>query len=189
MDAFGYVAVIISVVIGLGLSHVLTGVVELFKARRRVRFYWVHMVWVALTFVGHIFLWWTMWNLRLLRDWNFFSFLLLLLGPVLLYVAAAFLVPKVEPGASLDLRDYFYENRAAFFGVNAAFTGLLSVENWLLTGRMSPAPVTAVFAVWFALLCVSAFVKSERYHAALAVLFVLLFLSFIVLFGLRLGGV
>jgi hypothetical protein len=188
MDTFGYVSVIISVVIGLGLSHLLTGVVELFKARRRVKFYWVHLVWVGLTFVGHIFLWWTMWNLRLLKDWNFFSFLLLLMAPVLLYVAAAFLVPKVEPGVPVDLREYFYENRPAFFGVNAAFTALLSAENWLLTGRLSPAPVTIIFAVWFALLCASAFVGDARYHAAVALLFGLLFLLFIVLFGLRLGA-
>ena len=105
MDAFGYVSVIISVVIGLGLSRLLTGVVELFKARRRVRFYWVHLLWVALTFVGHIFLWWTMWNLRLLRNWNFFSFLLILAAPVLLYVAASFMIPKVEPASRIDLRD------------------------------------------------------------------------------------
>src|SRR5215204_2361109 len=98
MEAFGYVSVILSVVIGLGLSHLLSGAVELFKARRNVHFYWVHLLWVALTFVGHIFLWWTMWNLRLIRGWNFFSFLLVLLGPVLLYVGAAFLIPKVEKG-------------------------------------------------------------------------------------------
>lgn len=188
MDAFGYVSVIISVVIGLGLSHILKGAVELFKARRMVRFYWVHLVWVALTFVGHIFLWWTMWNLRLIREWNFFSFLLLLLAPVLLYVAAAFLVPKVEPEARIDLREYFYENCPAFFVASAAFTGVLSVENWLLTGHLSPPLVTAIFALWFTLLCVSAVVKSVRYHAAVAVLFGLLFLSFIILFGLRLGG-
>ncbi len=188
MEAFGYVSVIFSVVIGLGLSHLLTGVVELFKARGRVRFYWLHLLWVALTFVGHIFLWWTMWNLRLLRDWNFFSFLLLLLAPVLLYVAASFLTPKLEPGASVDLREYFYENRPAFFGVNAAFTALMSAENWLLTGRPSPQPVTVVFALWFVLLCVSAAVKDARYHAAVGLLFALLFLLFIVFFGLRLGG-
>ena len=188
MDAFGYVSVIISVVIGLGLSHVLTGAAELFKARRRVRLYWVHLLWVALTFVGHIFLWWTMWNLRLVRDWDFFTFLLLLLAPVLLYVAAAFLIPKVEPDARLDLREYFYENHSAFFGVNAAFVALMSAENWLLTGRMSPPPVTAIFAAWFVLLCVSAVVKNARYHAAVALLCGLLFLLFVVLFGLRLGG-
>ena len=188
MDAFAYVSVIISVVIGLGLSHLLTGVAELFKLRRRVKFYWVHLLWVALTFVGHIFLWWTMWNLRLVKDWNFFSFLLLLLAPVLLYVAAAFLIPKVEPGASVDLRQYFYEHHSAFFGVNAAFAALMGMENWLLTGRLSPAPVTVVFAVWFVLLCVSAVVKNARYHAAVGLLFGLLFLLFVVLFGLRLGG-
>ncbi|MDX6696041.1 MAG: hypothetical protein QOF02_3644 [Blastocatellia bacterium] len=188
MDAFSYISVIISVVIGLGLSQLLTGAAELVKARRRVSFYWVHLLWVALTFVAHIFLWWTMWNLRLVRDWNFFSFLRLLLAPVLLYVAAAFLIPKVEPGVSIDLREYFYENHAAFFSVTAAFTALLGIENWMLRGRLSPAPVTVVFAVWFVLLCVSAVVKNARYHAAIGLLFGLLFLLFIVLFGLRLGA-
>ncbi|HEX8500603.1 MAG TPA: hypothetical protein VF659_08435 [Pyrinomonadaceae bacterium] len=188
MEAFGYVSVIFSVVIGLGLSHLLTGVVELFKARGRVRFYWVHLLWVALTFVGHIFLWWTMWNLRLLRDWNFFSFLLLLLAPVLMYAAASFLIPKVEAGASINLRDYFYENRPAFFGVAAAFTALTGSENWLLTGHPSPPSVMAIFALWFVLLCASAVVKNARFHAAVALSFVLLFLLFIIMFGLRLGG-
>lgn len=188
MDAFGYVSVILSVVIGLGLSHLLTGIVDLAKARTRVRFYWVHLVWVALTFVGHVFLWWTMWNLRLVKAWDFFSFLLLLLGPVLLFASAGFLVPKLEPDKSIDLREYFYENRGGFFGTNAAFTALMSVENWLLTGRGSPASVTTTFVVWIVLLGLSAFVKSTRYHAAVALLFVALFLAFILMFGLKLGA-
>ena len=188
MDAFGYISVIFSVVIGLGLSHLLTGIIELFKARGRVRFYWLHLLWVVLIFVAHIFLWWTMWNLRLLRDWNFFFFLLILFAPVLLYVAAALLIPKLELGVSLDLREYFYENRPAFFCVSAAFTALMGVENWLLTGRMSSARVTAVFAGWFVLLSSSAFVRDRRYHAAVGILVGLLFILFVVLFGLRLGS-
>ena len=128
-----------------------------------------------------------MWNLRQLKAWNFFSFLVLLLAPVLLFVAAAFLIPKLDPGATVDLREYFDENRSAFFGVNAAFTALMSAENWLLSGRASPASVSIVLALWFILLCVSAVVKNARYHAAVALLFALLFLAFIVLFGLRLG--
>ncbi len=186
MDAFGYVSVIISVVIGLGMSHLLTGAAELVKARRMIRFYWVHLLWVLLIFVGHIFLWWTMWNLRFVRDWNFFSFLLLLLAPVLLYAAAAFLIPKVEPGAYINLRDYFYENHSAFFSISAAFAALLGMENWLLAGH--PSRVTIVFAVWFVLLCVSAVVRNARYHAVISLLFGLLFLMFVVLFGLRLGS-
>jgi hypothetical protein len=187
MDAFSYVSVIISVFIGLGLSHLLTGTVELVKARQRVQFYWVHLIWVALTFVGHIFLWWTMWNLRLVRSWNFFSFLLILLAPVLLYVAAAFLIPKVEADTAIDLRAYFFRNHSAFFSVNAVFAALMGMVNWLLTGHLSPRPITLIFGVWFILLCISAFVKSARYHAVIALLFGLTFLLFVVLFGLRLG--
>lgn len=188
MDAFSYVSVIFSVVIGLGLSHLLSGITELVKARRKVRFYWVHALWLALTFLGHIFLWWTMWNLRLLRNWNFFSFLLILAAPVLLYVAASFMIPKVEPDSRIDLREYFYQNRSPFFIVNATFTALMGVENWLLTGRASPMRVTIVFAVWFVLLCLSAVIKNARYHAAIGILFALLFFLFIIVFGLRLGG-
>lgn len=188
MEAFGYVSVIISVVIGLGLSHLLSGIAELFKTRRRVKFYWVHLVWVGLIFVGHIFLWWSMWGLRLVRNWNFFSFLLLLLAPVLLYVAAAFLTPKVESDVPIDLRKYFYENHSPFFIVTAAFTALMSAQNWLLAGRMPPARVTIVFAVWFVLLCVSAVVKNARYHATIAIMIAALFLLFIIQFGLRLGS-
>jgi hypothetical protein len=189
MDAFNYVSVIMSVVIGLGLSQLLTGTAELVKARRRIKFYWVHLLWIPLIFVGHIFLWWTMWNLRLIRNWNFFSFLVLLLAPVLLYVAAAFLIPRVESDVFINLREYFYENSSAFFGVIAAFTAVLGAENWLLTGRLSPAPVTGIFAFWFVLLCISAIVKNARYHAIIALLFGLLFLLFVLRFGLRLGGI
>jgi hypothetical protein len=188
MDAFNYVSVIFSVVIGLGLSHILTGVTDLVKARRRVKFYWIHALWIALIFLGHIFLWWSMWNLRLLRNWNFFSFLSILAAPVLLYVAASFMIPKAEPDERLDLRQYFYENQFAFFGANAAFTALMGAENWLLTGHASPKRVIVVFAAWFVLLCASAVIKNARYHAVISILFTVLFVLFIVVFGLRLGG-
>jgi hypothetical protein len=188
MDAFSYVSVIFSVVIGLGLSHLLTGITELVKARRRVKFYWVHALWIGLIFLGHIFLWWTMWNLRLLRSWNFFSFLLILAAPVVLYVAASFMIPKLDADTRLDLKEYFYENHSAFFVVNAAFTALMSIENWLLTGRATPRLASVVFAVWFVLLCISAATRNRRYHAAIAILFALMFLLFIIVFGLRLGG-
>lgn len=82
----------------------------------------------------------------------------------------------------------YYDNHSAFFGVTAAFAALQGTENWLLTGRLSPAPVTAVFVLWFVLRCVPAVVKNARYHAAIALLFGLLFLMFVILCGLRLGG-
>lgn len=188
MSPFDYVAVIISVVIGLGLSHLLTGLVKLVKGRRLVRFYWIHLVWVALSFMGHVFLWWTLWNLRRFQNWDFFTFLLLLLEPVLLFVSVAFLIPEPRPGEEIDLREYFYENRAAFFGVNAVFTLLMIVINGLLLSGRFLSPPAYVMGVMTALHCGAAVTKNERFHAAVALLFTLLFVAFVFSFGLRLRG-
>jgi hypothetical protein len=188
MKPFDYVSVIISVVIGLGLSHLLTGFVELVKARRRIRFYWIHLLWVGLTFMGHVFLWWSLWNLRGLQVWNFFSFLLLLLQPVLLFVVAAFLIPELNPEEPLDLRDYFYENHSAIFGAGTAFTVLMLVRNVLPVGGRLLTPANYLLALALVLLVVSAITKNARYHAAVGILFALWFLTFIILFGLQLGG-
>lgn len=188
MNPFEYVSVIFSVVIGLGLSNLLGGYVELVKARRAVKFYWVHSLWIATTFLGHIFLWWTMWGLRHHRDWNFFVFLLVLAAPVLLYAAAALLIPRLEAGTVVNLREYYYENSPLIFGVYAAFALTLLAENSLLPGGRLLQPINYLLGATCVLFGASAATKNARYHAALALLNVLLFLAFVVLFGLRLRG-
>jgi uncharacterized protein YpmS len=122
-----------------------------------------------------------------IQTWNFLV-LLLLLAPVLLFVAAAFLVPKGEADATVNLRECFYENRLEFFVVCAAYTALIVTENWLLSGQVPPMPTISLSAVWFGLLCASAFVKNERYHVAVVILFALSFLVFIIVFELRLAS-
>lgn len=188
MLPFEYVSVIISVVIGLGVSQLLTGVVELVKSRERVRFYWLYLLWVVLTFMGHIFLWWMLWSLRGLKVWNFFSFLLLLSEPMLLYAIAAFMIPKLSPDAHVDLREYFYDNSRSIFGLDAAFTLVLIVQNGLLSGGIFLTLPNYLLAFALAVLCVSAVTKNPRYHAVVGLFFTLWFLAFIILFGLQLGG-
>jgi hypothetical protein len=62
------------------------------------------------------------------------------------------------------------------------------VRNALPAGGSLLTPANYLLALALALLCVSAVTKSTRYHAAVGILFVLWFLTFIVLFGLQLGG-
>ena len=114
MRPFVFVSVIISVVIGLGLTHLLTGLGGLVQRWRRVRFYWLHLLWLATLFISQVFLWWSLWNLQEVRGWTFYSFLLFLLLPVLLYVAAALLIPAVDDDSLLDMRAYFPRFTALF---------------------------------------------------------------------------
>lgn len=186
MSPFDYISVVLSVVIGLGLSHLLTGAVNLIQDRERVRFYWVHSVWVVLTFVGIVFLWWSIWRLRMLQNWNFVAFLLLLLEPVLMFVAAAFLIPRPSD-KRIDLREHYYKSRRGIFGAYALFAALLIVQNGLLNGRLW---ITADAYLLFVLVMSVIGVVTARplFHAAAVILLLGWLVTFVAVFGFRLAG-
>ena len=58
MGMFDYVMVLASVIIGLGVTHLLTGVAGIIQHPQRAKIYWVHLLWVAATFLRAIFWWW-----------------------------------------------------------------------------------------------------------------------------------
>jgi hypothetical protein len=50
MDLFEYVGVLVSVVVGLALAHILTGVSRTIQSLHQVRLYWVHCKAVGVRF-------------------------------------------------------------------------------------------------------------------------------------------
>jgi hypothetical protein len=185
VSPFDYISVVLSVVIGLGLSHLLTGAVNLIQERERVRFYWVHSVWVVLTFVGIVFLWWSIWRLRMLQNWNFVAFLLLLLEPVLMFVAAAFLVPRPSD-KRIDLREHYYKSRRGIFGAFATLTALLILQNGLNNERLW---ITAdwYLLVLLALSVAGAVTAREKFHSVVVLCFAAWLIVFVAVFGFRLA--
>jgi hypothetical protein len=75
MSLFEYVAVIFAVVVGLGLTRMLEGLLALVK--------------------GQLQFWWLFWSSRDATSWDFFSFLVLLAQPMLLYLLAGLITPEV----------------------------------------------------------------------------------------------
>lgn len=189
MAPFDYISVVLSVIIGLGLSHLLQGYVELVQARGNVRFYWIHTAWTLLTFVGIVFLWWSIYGLHTLRVWNFPSFLLLLLEPVLMFIAAAFLVPRrKDDNESIDLRVHYFQNRRGIFGAYTLFVLLLMLQNALLNGHLWVS--ADAYLVGAAVVTGTAAVTDRPwYHGAAAVALLAWLVVFMVAFQmLRLRG-
>ena len=187
MTPFEYASVILSVVVGLGLSHLLMAYVDLIQARGRVRFYWVHTLWVVMIFAVLVVLWWATWGLRVIPVWNFFTFMLLLLEPVCVFVVAAFLVPRLDAGERLDLREHYYGNRGAVFGTLAAFMAVVLTFDGVVFHHVFAGP-NAFLAIFLAMSVSLAVVRRPWYHALVTVAFATLLLAFIVRFSLRLGG-
>jgi len=179
MTPFEHLSVLISIVLGLGLTQLLTNVHRLVQAGRRVRLYWLTILWTALIFVSQIEWWWASFALRHDTVWNFFYFLFLLLSPVSLYLAAAFVLPEFESERTYDLRVYYYDNRGWLFAMLALSPALDAVRRAVQAGsaRDFGALSNAVSAVLLAALAVS---RRAWLHAVVTLGVASLFLYFIV---------
>ena len=96
MTPFEYLSVLVSIILGLGLAHLLSAVRELIQKRAQVRFYPLALVWAALIFTTQVQWWWGIYELRTAQAWNFFSFFFLLLAPVSMYLTAGMVLPDIE---------------------------------------------------------------------------------------------
>lgn len=179
MTAFEHLAVLISIVLGLGLTHLLTSVYRLVLARGRVRLYWLPLLWTALLFITQVEWWWAYFGLRGQTTWNFFHFLFILLSPVTLFLAAGFVLPEIEQGRDYDLRAYYYANRSWLFGIVAAGPALDAVRRAMQAGSWTDFGVVSnlVSCVAVASLAVS---RRPAYHAAVTLAVAALFLWFII---------
>ena len=179
MTPFEHLSVLISIVLGLGLTQLLTNVHRLVQAGRRVRLYWLPVLWTVLIFVSQIEWWWASFALRNDTVWNFFYFLFLLLSPVSLYLAAAFVLPEIEADRTYDLRAYYYENRRWFFVMTAMSPALDAVRRAVQAGnpRDFGAVSNAVSALLLGTLAVS---RRPWLHTVVTLSVAALFLYFIV---------
>lgn len=183
MTPFEYLAVLISIVLGLGLAELLSGVQRLAHARGRIRFHWLPLTWSGLVFVILVQWWWAAFGFRARAEWNFFSFMLVLLVPVLLYLAAALVLPTEDGGDSYDLEAHYFGIHRLFFAVLGAATVLEAVRALRVPDPQAVALNAAATLLLFSL----AIVRHRRYHAFGTGVAALLLLLFVVAETLRIA--
>src|SRR3954471_11689956 len=90
---FDYLGVLLSIIMGLALTHVLLGFVKLIQMRRSVRPYWVQIVWSVSMLLYVLAIWWGMYWWRHLEVWHFEEFVGLTGYSIVLFMASAMLFP------------------------------------------------------------------------------------------------
>ena len=169
MKPFDYLTVLISIVMGLAIANLLSGVVRLMHARHRVRIYWPPVVWSVLLFVITTQHWWSEYNLRFKTDWGFDGFLGTLLIPVDLYLLCALVLPNRDDDDQIDLRAWYFTNRRTFFILLIALAPLAYIEELLTTHAVhKPLLETALLVGMGLTLCLGLLSKSPRIHAIIA---------------------
>jgi len=171
MDIFEYVAVLTSIIIGLGIAHLLHGLARVVQHPGRERLYWVHLTWVAYMFLTAVFWWWWEFNLGDVEIWTFQLYLFVILYAVNIFLLCALLFPDDLRGYD-GYKGYFYSRRRWFFGLQTLSYLVDYFDSWL-KGPEHMAELGTEYLVMsplqVILLVAAMATDDERYHQFLAV--------------------
>lgn len=166
MNLFEFLLVVVSILLSLGITELLSGVVRILRGELSAGR--LHTLWILIVFLVEAQLAWGLWLLRSMEEWSYPEFMLLLAGPILLYMASAVLFPAAASSGDLDA--HLMQRRRAFFPLLLAyvcFTALFDV--FLLDNGLEPLPTAArvLAASLFATLTIS---DRHRVHWVLALI-------------------
>lgn len=171
MDAFRWLAVVLSTMLGLGTTRILSGFVSAFKMRHRATPDWLPLSMGAVVLVEIIQFWWALAELLGRPHWSMADFALLLALAMLLFLSAALISPSeadLADGPGFFVRDGRYALLVlAMFHVTALVT-----NRWIWGQPVLSLPNAPTIGL-VAICLVSAFTKRRRIQAAMAVLYLL----------------
>jgi hypothetical protein len=130
MQMFEYVIVLISIVIGLALTHLMQRIAGVIQHPGRARVWWVHLVWVAYMFLSVVFWWWWEFQLQHIQTWTFGIYLFVVFYAFYLYLICAMLFPGDLEGFD-GYRDYFLARRVWFFGLLIGWSVIDTIDTWI----------------------------------------------------------
>ncbi|WP_114227429.1 MULTISPECIES: hypothetical protein [Sphingomonas] len=186
MDAFSYLSVLLSIILGLAIQQVLQGYRALILSRAQVRFYPLPLIWSVLVLLMVTQHWWASFNLTQRTEWSFAAFGVTLVQTALIYMLAAIVLPDVPATEPLDLKAHYYREASAFFGLAFAVVPWSIFREWVLEGRLPERENLLFHLSFLAISLPAALIRRERLHHFAALAMTVLFTAYIALLFARL---
>ena len=131
-NQFAHVRVVLSMIVGLALARLLSGLAGLVQHPRRMRVDARHLLWSAFMLVLLIHFWWWQFSLIHIPKWHFGMYAFVISYASILYLLCALLFPDDLVEFS-GYRGYFEAKRVWFFSV-LGFVMLLDIADTYLKG-------------------------------------------------------
>lgn len=169
-DIFTHVRVLVGIVIGLGLTRVLSGVATFMQHPRQKPLSLAHLLWLGVVLLSAIHFWWFELALAQIDPWPFELFVFVLLYAFIFYLMATLLIPEnIDEYASWD--DYFISiDLIDTLAKGPAYLDSLGIEYPV---RLSIELVLCGIAIW---------TRNRTFHLAFAILWLLYLISWILRF-------
>ncbi len=111
MSVFEYIMVLVSIIVGLGITHILKSIVFIIQYKE-IRFYWIHTLWCINIFFMLVFFWWWQYNYVVIDRWTFGLYVFIIFFALIYYLLAALLFSNRE---RVSYKEHYYANRKWFF--------------------------------------------------------------------------
>lgn len=166
-DAFAYLSVLLSIILGLAMAEILQGYGRLLISRAAVKLYAPPLIWSAMMLLMATQFWWASFGLAKREHWDFAAFCAVLLQTVVMYMGSALVLPRFGPDQDIDLRAHYYREATPFFGFGLAFI-VLGFAKDLLLGRTMPGMIMGFMAFFGAVTMVALVSRKPRIHEIIA---------------------
>jgi hypothetical protein len=167
MDNFNFLAVLISIILGLGITQLLSGFGRWVESRFSFPAYAPTILWAMNLLLMHIQTWWSMYGMRYHSAWTFLQFVVVLLQPIALFLLATVVLPS-SAAVVLDLKENYFTQRRWFFGLLTALLVVSLSRDVVLSGSL-PETGNLLFHGLFLVGSVSGWITAgETYHRVLA---------------------
>ena len=164
MDVATHAITLISIIIGLGLTEMFGKLYRLVRNRKRVRWDFLPLAWVATLFLLVLNFWWALYlgfdgssNARTVAEFG-----LILLPPILLFVATASVLPDFSGEDDWDMGRDYDEQRKVFI-LTFALYQVSTFTTALAIGRLSWDFLSIVRIAIFVLLVSMLLTNSRRW--------------------------
>ena len=167
MNEFEFLAVFISIVVGLGVTHILYGVARLIHTRDRHRMATIHFVWTLNVILILLLNWWVLFLWVDHPKWSFDVYLLLIGWGISLYMLAVVLYPPDIAGED-SYEELFEKNRKWLFGTFIIFAAFDVLQTAVRGQLFEPKYYLPFVLHYVALTAVGIPVSNKRYQNFLA---------------------
>ena len=159
LDAFRWISIPLSMILGLGITRLLASMVAVFRSRTHAKLDWLPLVWAACIFMQHLQFWWAIIELASpTATWTVGAFILLVCLTLLLYVSAALVLPNIELKEGESLASSFQLDGRWALGSLSAYFGLALLADWLFwgaeLGTVDTASILPLIALPLLYLCI-----------------------------------
>lgn len=181
MTHFEFIAVAVSIILGLGVIQLLSNLDRVLAQPRR---YWLHSAWVFMLFWLLIQNWWAFWDLKDIA-WNlgYFSLLVTYVSALYLTVLALTKTNSAEVG----WEEVYFSRTRRFFGL-LGFVAILAVLlTWIMLDASLLHPYRYTQYMLIAIVALLFASKQKRLHEVLSSLFITIVVLSQVIFRLQPG--